>query len=211
MILDNWRMRQLQARSGEHGRTVIAAELRRAMGLKAGDPLVVRLGDDGLRIESRGAAARGAQRVARARGEPRAPGLFQMRRAGMRVSEAGDALAVPAPIDEEPGAEVAEALLDDATIGAVDPSEAIAVLGDAGFDPERAGGRIGALGLAVVGCDQRQALRAGALRAATRRPGLSFAVAHACLGLARTLDAPAVTADRRRASRGPDPNIRLIG
>ena len=120
-----------------------------------------------------------------------------------------DASAVLALINEEPGAEVVEALLDDAVISAVNLSEVIAVLVDAGFEVDRASGRIGALGLGVIAFDEPQALRAGALREATRRAGLSFGD-RACLGLAEALEAPAVTADRRWATLPLSPEVRLI-
>jgi ribonuclease VapC len=120
-----------------------------------------------------------------------------------------DASAVLALINEEPGAEVVDALLDDAVISAVNLSEVIAVLVDAGFEVDHASGRIGALGLDVIAFDEPQALHAGALRKATRRAGLSFGD-RACLGLAEALDVPAVTADRRWATLGLTSSIRLI-
>lgn len=120
-----------------------------------------------------------------------------------------DASAVLALINEEPGAEVVDALLDDAVISAVNLSEVIAVLVDAGFEVDRASGRIGALGLGVIAFDEPQALRAGALRKATLRAGLSFGD-RACLGLAEALEAPAVTADRRWATLPLSSEVRLI-
>ena len=120
-----------------------------------------------------------------------------------------DASAVLALINEEPGAEVVDALLDDAVISAVNLSEVIAVLVDAGFELDRASGRIGALGLGVIAFDEPQALRAGALRTATRRAGLSFGD-RACLGLAEALAVPVVTADRRWATLGLASEIQLI-
>jgi ribonuclease VapC len=120
-----------------------------------------------------------------------------------------DASAVLALINEEPGGETVEALLDDAIISAVNWSEVIAVLTDAGFAIERAGARIAALDLEVVAFDQAQALAAGALRSATRSAGLSFGD-RACLGLAGTRAAPAITADRRWASLQLDAKVRLI-
>jgi PIN domain nuclease of toxin-antitoxin system len=120
-----------------------------------------------------------------------------------------DASAVLALINEEPGGETVEALLDDAIISAVNWSEVIAVLTDAGFAIERAGARIAALDLEVVAFDQAQALAAGALRSATRSARLSFGD-RGCLGLAGTRAAPAITADRRWARLRPDAEVRLI-
>lgn len=120
-----------------------------------------------------------------------------------------DASAVLALINEEPGGEVVDDFLDEAIISAVNLSEVIAVLVDAGFDVDHASARIGALGLDVVAFDQPQALRAGALRAATRRAGLSLGD-RACLGLAEARHAPAVTADRRWATLDLSAGVQLI-
>ena len=120
-----------------------------------------------------------------------------------------DASAVLALINEEPGAETVDALLDDAIISAVNWSEVIAVLVDAGIAVETAGARITALGLGVVAFDQQQALSAGALRAVTRRAALSFGD-RACLGLAEARHAPAVTADRRWATLELNVEVQLI-
>jgi AbrB family looped-hinge helix DNA binding protein len=81
-------MREVLTRLGENGRLVIPAAFRKSLGLKAGDPLVLRLEEEGLRIESRRAAVRAAQRMIRERipkGELLTERLFRMRRA-----EAGD-------------------------------------------------------------------------------------------------------------------------
>jgi AbrB family looped-hinge helix DNA binding protein len=77
-------MQEVRTRLGENGRLVIPAEFRRSLGLKAGDALIVRLDDEGLRIESRRAAVRAAQRMVRERvaaGESLTERLFRMRRA----------------------------------------------------------------------------------------------------------------------------------
>ncbi len=80
-------MREVRTRLGENGRVVIPAEFRKSLGLKVGDPLVVRLDEDGLRIESRRAAVRAVQRMVRERvpkGELLTERLFSMRRAETR-------------------------------------------------------------------------------------------------------------------------------
>ena len=87
IALGPWQMRQVQTKLGDNGRVVIPAEFRRSMGLKAGDPLVIRLDEDGLRIESRRAAVRAAQRMVRERvpkDELLTERLFRMRRAETR-------------------------------------------------------------------------------------------------------------------------------
>lgn len=80
-------MREVRTRLGENGRVVIPAEFRKLLGLKIGDPLVVRIAEDGLRIESRRAAVRAVQRMIRERvpeGELLTERLFDMRRAETR-------------------------------------------------------------------------------------------------------------------------------
>jgi AbrB family looped-hinge helix DNA binding protein len=87
IIVADWQMQEVRTRLGENGRVVIPAEFRRRLGLKVGDPLVVRLDEDGLSIESRRAAVRAAQRMVRERvpkGELLTKGLFDMRRAETR-------------------------------------------------------------------------------------------------------------------------------
>ncbi len=84
MMAVSWQMHEVRTRLGENGRVVIPAEFRKLLGLKVGDPLVVRLDEDGLRIESRRAAVRAAQRMIRERvpkGELLTERLFNMRRA----------------------------------------------------------------------------------------------------------------------------------
>jgi len=77
-------MTEVRVRLGENGGIVIPAEFRRRLGLKPGDPLVLRLDQDGVVIESRWAAVRGAQRMIREqvpKGELLTERLFAMRRA----------------------------------------------------------------------------------------------------------------------------------
>jgi AbrB family looped-hinge helix DNA binding protein len=87
MTAADWKMQEVHTRLGENGRVVIPAEFRRQLGLKPGDPLVVRLDEDGVRIESRQAAVRAARRMVRERvpkGERLTERLFAMRRAETR-------------------------------------------------------------------------------------------------------------------------------
>lgn len=120
-----------------------------------------------------------------------------------------DASAVLALINEEPGGEAVDAILDDAIISAVNLSEVIAVLVDAGFAFERADAMVGGIGVAVIPFDEHQALRAGALRSATRRAGLSLGD-RACLYLAEQRGAAAWTADRRWATLDLNADVHLI-
>ena len=77
-------MTDLYVRLGKNGRIVIPAGFRRRLGLKPGDPVILRLEEDGVMIESRRTAARAAQRMIRERvpkGELLTERLFEMRRA----------------------------------------------------------------------------------------------------------------------------------
>ena len=120
-----------------------------------------------------------------------------------------DASAVIALINEEPGADVVDAALDDAVISAVNLSEVIAVLIDAGFEFDRAQAMVSRIGLPVLAFDEGQGLRAGWLRASTRAAGLSLGD-RACLCLAEQRGAAALTADRRWATLDLAAEIRLI-
>jgi AbrB family looped-hinge helix DNA binding protein len=77
-------MKAVHVRLGDNGRVVIPAAFRRHLGLKPGDPLVLRLDENGTTIESRRAAVRAAQPMIRERvpkGELLTERLFEMRRA----------------------------------------------------------------------------------------------------------------------------------
>ena len=120
-----------------------------------------------------------------------------------------DASAVIALINKEPGADVVDAVLDDAVISAVNLSEVIAVLIDAGFEFDRARAMVRRIGLPVIAFDEPQGLHAGGLRATTRAAGLSLGD-RACLCLAEWRKATALTADRRWTTLPLRPEIRLI-
>ena len=77
-------MTEVHVRLGTGGRVVIPAAFRRRLGLEPGDPLIVRLEENGLVIESRRAAVRAAQGMIRehvSEGELLTERLFEMRRA----------------------------------------------------------------------------------------------------------------------------------
>ena len=76
-------------------------------------------------------------------------------------------------------------------------------------EPERAHSVLNLLDLNVIPFDIDLARRAGELRAATRKAGLSFAD-HACLALAEREGLPAITADRRWAALDIGLDIHLI-
>jgi ribonuclease VapC len=106
-----------------------------------------------------------------------------------------DASALLAVLRVEPGAERVEPRLEGARIGAVNLSEVVAKLIEDDV-PETAIRRsIGRLELDVHAFEAEHAYIAGILRRSTRAFGLSFGD-RACLALAQSLGAPALTADR---------------
>jgi len=106
-----------------------------------------------------------------------------------------DASAVLARLREERGGEVVETRASDAIISAVNYAEVISKLIDLGVSAEAAAAAVGELELAILPFDEIDAARTGALRAATRRLGLSLGD-RACLALAERLGLPVLTADR---------------
>ena len=106
-----------------------------------------------------------------------------------------DASALLAVIEGEPGAAKVEDALADSVISAVNFSEVVAKLVDRGFGNEGVAARMNALPLVIHAFDADQAWRAGSLRRTTRTSGLSLGD-RACLALAETLEAPAMTMDR---------------
>jgi ribonuclease VapC len=106
-----------------------------------------------------------------------------------------DASAVLCLLQEEKGAERVARALPAAVIGAVNYSEVISKLVESGIDEATADGLMDTLQLTVIPFDRRQARLAGALRATTRRLGLSLGD-RACLALAGTEGAIALTCER---------------
>ena len=106
-----------------------------------------------------------------------------------------DASALLCLLFEEPGAERVEAALGSGCIGAASLAEVLGKLVDRGVPPEEAVADLREVDLEVVPMDRAQAEAAGALRAATRAAGLSLGD-RACLALAQTLGATALTTDR---------------
>jgi ribonuclease VapC len=105
-----------------------------------------------------------------------------------------DASAVLALLRGERGGAGVEAALGEARLSAVNLSEVAQRLADQW--PEQAVTAVlGDLPCRIVDFDESLALRAGLLRAATRRRGLSLGD-RACLALAESLSLPVLTADR---------------
>jgi ribonuclease VapC len=106
-----------------------------------------------------------------------------------------DASALLAVLHAEPGAERVEPRLEGAHIGAVNLSEVVAKLIEDEVPEAEIRRAIGRLELDVHAFDAEHAYIAGILHRSTRAFGLSFGD-RACLALARSLSALALTADR---------------
>ncbi|MBY0331298.1 MAG: type II toxin-antitoxin system VapC family toxin [Acetobacteraceae bacterium] len=120
-----------------------------------------------------------------------------------------DASAFLALILEEPGADTVAAVLDGAVIGAVNLVEAMEVAIRRGVPRSRAAAWTAELGMPVLPFDAACAAEAAALLAAFRREGLSLGDC-ACLGTARALSLPVLTADRAWAGLDLGVAARLI-
>jgi len=120
-----------------------------------------------------------------------------------------DASALLVLLHDEPGAaEVAEAL-EEAAVSAVNLSEVVAKLLDAGMPRDEAEDVLGGLGLDVRPFDADSAWAAGSLRARTKAAGLSLGD-RACLALAKALGVPALTADRAWAKVPGGVEVKLL-
>jgi ribonuclease VapC len=106
-----------------------------------------------------------------------------------------DASAVLCLLQEEEGAERVAEALPDAMIGAVNYSEVVAKLVEAGLDEATVDSLIDKLQLKVIPFDRIQARHAGSLRSSTRKLGLSLGD-RACLALAAAESATALTCER---------------
>ena len=106
-----------------------------------------------------------------------------------------DASALLALLNAEPGADIVIEALPGGVVSAVNLSEVIAKLCDAGT-PEKAIRQVlQSLGLEVIPFDEEQSYQAGLLRTATQDIGISLGD-RACLSLAKMLGVAALTADR---------------
>jgi ribonuclease VapC len=106
-----------------------------------------------------------------------------------------DASAVLCLLQEEKGAERVARVLPEAIIGAVNYSEVVSKLVEAGIDEPTVDDLIDALQLKVIPFDRIHARLAGSLRVTTRKLGLSLGD-RACLALAATEQATALTCER---------------
>lgn len=120
-----------------------------------------------------------------------------------------DTSALLAFISEEPGWTVAEGWLEHgAAASALVVQELVSKLVQRGVTREVVVETVGTLNLMVVDLTLPLAVEAGAMFALTRPAGLSHGD-RACLALARSLDVPAVTADRAWARVADDLGVRV--
>ena len=113
-----------------------------------------------------------------------------------RVVTVLDASALLALFNDEPGAQaVLDALAGDCLMSAVNQTEVLTKLLDKGLSKAEAVSVMEAVDIDVVAFDESQSLDAAWLRMETRTVGLSLGD-RACLALARSRKAVALTADR---------------
>jgi PIN domain nuclease of toxin-antitoxin system len=120
-----------------------------------------------------------------------------------------DASAILADLHGEPGGAVARAAMRGSVMSAVNLSEVITKLIDHGLTAGQASSLSDQISSEVLDADRRRAGAAGALHAETRRTGVSLGDRF-CLALAKELNLPALTADRRWKDLGLDIDIQLI-
>ncbi len=120
-----------------------------------------------------------------------------------------DASALLAYFQNEPGKDEVAAALERARMSAVNAAEVCAKLSDAGLAQDEIALSLRSTGIEFVTFDVEQSLASGALRPATRAKGLSLGD-RACLGLALTVGAKVLTADRNWAELDLGIDITLI-
>jgi ribonuclease VapC len=120
-----------------------------------------------------------------------------------------DASALIALLRREPGAERVADLLPLAVIGTVNLAEVVSKFARDGLPIDGLRDTIDELDLEILPFDEALAYRAGELRIATGRQGLSLGD-RACLALAERLGASAVTADRAWAGLDVGVTIELV-
>lgn len=106
-----------------------------------------------------------------------------------------DASALLAMLQDEPGGEMVEVVLENSVISAVNWSEVVQKARSRGVDTEGFRPEVEALGLTIVPFTSEDGDTAARLWDHTRAAGLSLGD-RACLALARRLGIPALTTDR---------------
>ena len=120
-----------------------------------------------------------------------------------------DSSAILAVLNDEPGAELVEAVMDDALISTVNYAEVVAKLVERGSTSMAAQSALQSIALTTVDFDIALAQRTGGLRGETIRRGLSLGD-RACLALAEREGVPALTGDRSWVGAVASVEIRLI-
>ena len=106
-----------------------------------------------------------------------------------------DLSAILAILNNEPGADAVEEMLDDALVSTVNYAEVVAKLVERGGTSAQAQSVLRSIALTTSNFDILLAQRTGALRAETEKRGLSLGD-RACLALAEREGVPALTGDR---------------
>jgi ribonuclease VapC len=120
-----------------------------------------------------------------------------------------DASALLALLNDEPGADVVAEALPQGVISAVNLSEVVAKLCDAGMPEKAIHQALQPLGIEIVPFDEEQAYQAGLLRTSTQDFGISLGD-RACLSLAKKLGIDALTADKAWAELSIGTTIKVI-
>ncbi len=120
-----------------------------------------------------------------------------------------DASALLALINAEPGTDVVSGWLPGASISAVNVSEVVAKLCEAGMPEKTVRQMLEPLGLEIIPFDEEQAYQAGFLRTITRHAGFSLGD-RACLSLGKKLNLEILTTDRTWAKIPTGSFIRVI-
>jgi len=120
-----------------------------------------------------------------------------------------DASALLALLNDELGADVVAEALPQGVISAVNLSEVVAKLCDAGMPEKAIHQALQPLGIEIVPFDEDQAYQAGLLRTSTQDFGISLGD-RACLSLAKKLGIDALTADRAWAKLSIGTTIKVI-
>ena len=120
-----------------------------------------------------------------------------------------DASAALAFFKHEPGDDVVRGYIPGALMSAVNVAEVVGKLAGSGMAEGEVRAAIATLGVEILAFDGEHAFATGMLGPLTRGRGLSLAD-RACLTLARTQRAAALTADRSWAELDIGVNVRLI-
>lgn len=120
-----------------------------------------------------------------------------------------DSSAILAVLNDEPGADLVIAIMDDALVSTVNYAEVVAKLVERGSTAVEAQSALQSLALTTMDFDTALAQRTGVLRRETMKRGLSLGD-RACLALAEREGAPAMTGDRSWVGAIASVEIRLI-